>query len=106
MRDQELKDRQAIIVFLKKKRDHYRIKKIGNLVYFSKKDHYCIVYVNQDKALETLETLKNKPYVSKAYLSKAETINLDGGYLEGQLADLKEKYEAELAKRKEKEELL
>ena len=57
--DQEIASRTSLIVYLRNvNNDQFKLRRFGDIVYFSKKLHYLILYVNQAEAEETASKLR------------------------------------------------
>ncbi len=57
--DLDLPKRTSLIVYLRNANsDQFKLRRLGDIVYFSKKMHYLIMYVDQEKVEETLQQLE------------------------------------------------
>lgn len=106
--NQELKQdfpgRVSLIVFLKNIRDQYKLRRYGNIVYFSKKIHYCVLYVNEKEAKKLAAELEKMSFVKKAMLSAADQIDLDPEHIQEQIEQMARAAEDKLAQDKEHNE--
>lgn len=107
LKDSSLVSRTALIIFLKNASDQYKLRHYGDIVYFSKKMCYCVLYVDTADAEHELDEISNLSFVERAELSEEENIDLSSKHIEHQIADLAQEAEAKLlAKQTEKEDKL
>lgn len=102
-----LQQRDGIIVYLDNISNQYRLRKYGDIVYFSKKMKYCVIYIDNNDAEKIKDEIANLDldFVKMVEDSATDKIDLDSAYIEEQIQDLAQKAEAELAERQEKEDL-
>ena len=55
--------RTQIIVWLYQISDQYKLRRFGNIIYFSRKNKYVILYVSSEYASKVITELKSKNYV-------------------------------------------
>jgi uncharacterized protein YlbG (UPF0298 family) len=93
-----LTPRQSLIVFLKQIRDQYKLRRFGDIVYFSKKMHYCILYVNKEQVSQVIKEINNLNFVKAVKKSDADEINLDADHIQKQIEEMAQKAENQLLK--------
>jgi len=94
--------RLGLIVYLKSASDQYKLRRFGDIVYFSKKLGYCILYINKNDAKQVTQEISSLPFVVKVESSKEESIDLSSDHIESQITDLAQKAEDKLQKEQEK----
>lgn len=94
--------RQGLIVYLNSVSDQYKLRRFGDIVYFSKKMAYCVLYVDQKEAAKILATLKTLDFVKKVAISNGDNIDLSSSHIEQQITDLANAAEAKLLQEQEK----
>lgn len=99
-----LTQREAIIVYLKNTSDQFRLRKFGDIVYFSKKFKYCVVYVDRDQIEKEAEEISSLDFVEGVEISNEDRLELTSTHLEDQLAKMAEKAEQILEKRQKENE--
>ncbi|GFZ26928.1 YlbG family protein [Lactobacillus corticis] len=90
-------ERTALIVYLRTSSDQFRLRSFGDIVYFSKKLGYCVIYVNKAEADHKITELERLGFVLKAEKSNTEDVNLDSSYIEAQITQMAAAAEAKLA---------
>lgn len=88
--------RQGLIIYLNNISNQYKLRRYGDVVYFSKKMGYCILYVNQKAAEEVIKTLSAFDFVERIEKSTADEIDLTSSHIEKQISDLAAEAEAKL----------
>lgn len=91
--NQRLQTRSAIIVWLKKASDQYKLRHYGDIVYFSRKNNYTVLYCDAAKADKIIAELSKKDFVKKAELSRHNQLNFSPEHETSMMQDLKEKAE-------------
>ena len=99
-----LTQREAIIVYLKNTSDQFRLRKFGDIVYFSKKFKYCIVYVDRDHIEKEAEEISSLDFVERVEISNEDRLELTSTHLEDQLTKMAEEAEQILEKRQKENE--
>ena len=99
-----LTKRIALIAYLKSVSDQYKLRRYGDIVYFSKKLRYCVLYVNSDEALKIKDQIENLDFINRVEISEEDKLNLNSEYIEGQISDLAKKAEEKIQKEQEKNE--
>lgn len=84
----DLQARVALIVYLKSPRDQVKLRKFGNIIYFSKKMNYCVLYVLKEKADKTKRSLLSLPYVEHVTDSANDQLEFGREELEQQIAEM------------------
>ena len=64
--------RTQIIVWLYQISDQYKLRRFGNIIYFSRKNKYVILYVSSEYASKVITELKSKNYVQAVETSKTD----------------------------------
>lgn len=93
--------RQSLIVFLNSISDQYKLRRYGDIVYFSKKFAYCIMYVNKKEIEQVCHDLYSLDFVEKVEKSNWNQIDLSSDHIENQIRDLAKKAEKTLQERQE-----
>ncbi|MFZ2332482.1 MAG: YlbG family protein [Lactobacillus delbrueckii] len=95
--DQEIASRTSLIVYLRNvNNDQFKLRGFGDIVYFSKKLHYLILYVNQAEAEETASKLRTFSFVKKVEFSQNDALDLDNQKIEQQISDMAKEAEEKL----------
>lgn len=94
--------RLSLIVHLRSASDQYKLRHFGDIVYFSKKLRYCILYVDKKDAKQIINEISSLPFVVKVESSKEESIDLGSDHIEQQITDLAQKAEDKLQKSRER----
>ena len=95
--------RTQIIVWLYQISDQYKLRRFGNIIYFSRKNKYVVLYVSSEYASKVITELKSKNYVQSVETSKTDKLDFSAEHEEKMMRELKE--EAEKL-REENEDLL
>ncbi len=82
-----------LIVWLKRSNNQYKLRRYGDIVYFSKKARYCVLYVDEDKSEEIRETLLRLDFVENVVISDRKKLQFSSEHQEKMMAELKEKYD-------------
>lgn len=98
--------RSSLIIYLTNISDQYKLRKFGDIVYFSKKMKYCILYVDSKVAKEREREIASLDFVKRVELSEQDALDFNGDHLEDQIASLAKQAEAKLQARQEKDENL
>ena len=96
--EKNLPARVSIIVFLKNIRNQYRLRRYGDIVYFSKKMHYCIIYVNQDNLKQVVQEIEKLDFVKRVTVSQNDELNLDANHIQKQIERMAQIAESKLEK--------
>ncbi|WP_153245760.1 DUF2129 domain-containing protein [Lactobacillus helveticus] len=99
-----LTKRVALIIYLKSVSDQYKLRHYGDIVYFSKKMKYCILYVNRKEAKDVKNQIVQLDFVNYVEISPEEKVNLDSQHIEGQLVKMAKEAEKKLQLEQEKNE--
>ena len=98
--------RQSLIVYLNSISDQYKLRRYGDIVYFSKKFAYCILYVNKKEIEQVCQDLNSLDFVEKVEKSNWNQIDLSSDHIEKQIAELAKEAEKTLQERQEDTEQL
>ena len=96
--------RVALIIYLKSVSDQYKLRRYGDIVYFSKKMKYCMLYVNRREAKEMQKQISNLNFVTYVEISAEDEVNLDSEHIEKQITDMAKAAEEKLQLEQEKNE--
>lgn len=91
--DQRLQARSSIIVWLKKANDQYKLRHYGDIVYFSRKNNFTILYCDTTKAKKIINDLSKKDFVKKVELSRHGQLDFSPEHETTMMQDLKVKAE-------------
>lgn len=80
LKNTDIVSRVPIVIYLNKIQDQFKLRRYGNIVYVSKKQKYCIVYVNKAELEEKLDLLNHLRYVIKAEFVPNDELNFDPEY--------------------------
>lgn len=69
--------RQGIIVWFQHRKNIKQIKRYGNLLYVSKKMRYAVIYTEQDKIEEVVNSLLKLSFISKVDVSARPFVKTD-----------------------------
>lgn len=94
--------RQGLIVYLNSVSNQYKLRRFGDIVYFSKKMNYCVLYVDQNDADKTIAVLNSLDFVNGVDRSSGENIDLSSTHIEQQIKDLASEAEEQLLEEQEK----
>ena len=99
--NQDLKDaglhlRIGIIVYLKNISDQYKLRRYGDIVYFSKRMKYCVIYIDKKESTKIKDEILDHSFVKKVEFSTDEKLNLDSNHIEHQLIQMSKEVEAKL----------
>ena len=98
--------RQSLTVYLNSISDQYKLRRYGDIVYFSKKFAYCILYVNKKEIEQVCQDLNSLDFVEKVEKSNWNQIDLSSDHIEKQIAELAKEAEKTLQERQEDTEQL
>ncbi|MCJ2171956.1 YlbG family protein [Lactobacillus kefiranofaciens] len=96
--------RVALIVYLKSVSDQYKLRHYGDIVYFSKKMKYCVLYVNRKEAEEVKKEISQLDFIKHVEILAEENVNLDSKYIESQITTMAKEAEEKLQLEQEKNE--
>ena len=104
LKDSSLVQRTGLIIFLKNASDQYKLRHYGDIVYFSKKMCYCVLYVDSKDAEQEMNEISNLDFVKYVEYSQEEEIDLSSEHLETQITDLAQEAEDKLLKKQTENE--
>lgn len=104
--NKNISQRLSIIVYLNSVSNQYKLRHYGDIVYFSKKFGYCILYVNQNEIDQVIRNLNALDFVDMVERSKWDQIDLSSDHIEQQITDLAADAERKLQERQENTEQL
>ena len=85
--------RTQIIVWLYQISDQYKLRRFGNIIYFSRKNKYVVLYVSSEYASKVITELKSKNYVQSVETSKNDKLDFSAEHEEKMMRELKEEAE-------------
>ncbi|MCH3904208.1 MAG: YlbG family protein [Lactobacillus sp.] len=69
-----------LIVWLHRGSDQRRLRKYGDIVYYSARKHYVIMYVDQAEAEQVCQQVSHLPFVKRAEISNRDDLHFDADY--------------------------
>lgn len=96
-----LAQRICLIIYLENASDQYKLRKYGDIVYFSKKMKYCVVYVDETDADRIKKDISALKFVKKVELSEKDDLNLDSSFIENQITEMAKEAEEKLEQKNE-----
>ena len=94
--------RQGLIVYFKSASKQYKLRRYGDIAYFSSQMGYCILYVNQKECDEVIATLVNLDFVKRVEKTLSDSVNLDTPHIEQQIVNLAHEAEEKLQAKEKK----
>lgn len=88
-----LAQRKNLIVWVDRNSNQHKLLSYGDVVYFSKKKHYSILYVDAQQAAKICDRLRQQKFVKRAEVSKRDDLHFDADYQEKMMAHLKDEAE-------------
>lgn len=85
--------RTQIIVWLYQISDQYKLRRFGNIIYFSRKNKYVVLYVSSEYASKVITELKSENYVQSVETSKTDKLDFSAEHEEKMMRELKEEAE-------------
>lgn len=85
--------RTQVIVWLYQISDQYKLRRFGNIIYFSRKNKYVVLYVSSEYASKVIAELKSKNYVQSVETSKTDELDFSAEHEEKMMRELKEETE-------------
>ncbi|TSO26192.1 YlbG family protein [Lactobacillus sp. LL6] len=104
LKDSPLVQRTGLIIFLKNASDQYKLRRYGDIVYFSKKMCYCVLYVDSKDAENELNEISSLDFVKYVEYSQDEKVDLSSEHLENQITNLAKKAEDKLLENQKENE--
>lgn len=96
--------RVVLIIYLKSVSDQYKLRRYGDIVYFSKKMKYCVLYVSRRDAKEIQREIASLDFVTYVEISAEDQVDLNSEHIEKQIADMAKEAEEKLQLEQEKNE--
>ncbi|BDR60426.1 YlbG family protein [Lactobacillus xylocopicola] len=100
--DTTLTKRQGVVVYLNSVSNQYKLRRYGDIVYFSKKMGYCILYVDQEELDQVIEQLNRLNFVDQAEKAVSDEVDLSSSHIEEQITTLAQEAEQKLQGSQEK----
>lgn len=88
-----LPQRTNLIIWLKNGSDQRRLRRYGDIVYYSRRKHYLIMYVDLDQAANLCQKISHLNFVEKAEVSHRDDLHFEADYQTKMMHDLAEKAE-------------
>ena len=98
--------RVGLSIYLSSASDQYRLRRYGDIVYFSKKMKYCVLYLDKKEAKAKVREIGSLDFVTEVEYSQDENIDLTSEHIESQINDLAQIAEAKLLEKKENDEAI
>ncbi|GGI41509.1 YlbG family protein [Mammaliicoccus stepanovicii] len=73
----DIVERISIIVYLKNMKHERQLRKFGNIYFTHKKEHYVMLYTNEDKIDDTIQHLMKLKYVKDVKVSPFKQVKRD-----------------------------
>lgn len=86
---QKMQKRQSLIIWLYQSRDQYKLRHYGDIVYFSAKNKYVMMYVEAEKKDSIIQELENKKFVKHVELSRHDELDFSDEHEEKLMSKLK-----------------
>ncbi len=107
--DEELKNaglmpRTSLLVYLTNVSDQYKLRRFGDIVYFSKKMKYCILYVDSNIAKQMMHEIAALDFVKEVKLSKHNELDMSSKHIETQISTMAKEAEEKLQEDQKKNE--
>ncbi|MDF7668411.1 MULTISPECIES: YlbG family protein [unclassified Lactobacillus] len=106
LQDTPITKRQGLIVYLDSASNQYKLRHYGDIVYFSKKMCYCVLYTDQKEIDQVMQKLTALDFVKKVEKSSEENLDLSSSHIEQQITEMAQAAEDKLLKEQEKLEHL
>ena len=94
----KLDKRKSLIVWLYNSKDQFKLRHFGDIVYFSRKKNYVIIYVDLEQVEKIITTLKKEKFVKRVEKSQHDNLNFSAEYEEKFMNDLRHEAEQMLEK--------
>lgn len=102
--NEDIPQRLGLIVYLKNAANNqFKLRRYGDIVYFSKELHYLVIYVNKQKASEIISEVSKLDFVKKVEPSEVDEINLDSQKMEEQINDMAKEAEKQIEKERDED---
>lgn len=85
--------RTQLIVWLYQISDQYKLRRFGNIIYFSRKNKYVVLYISSEYADKVIAELRSKNYVQSVETSRADKLDFSAEHEEQMMQELKEEAE-------------
>lgn len=96
-----LTSRICLLVFLENASDQFKLRRYGDIVYFSKKMRYCVIYVDQAEAEKIKTEISHLNFVKRVEISASDQVDLSSTHIEQQIAEMAKEAEAKLEQQNE-----
>ena len=93
--------RKCLIIYLTNISDQFKLRKYGDIVYFSKKMKYCVIYVNQSDLKRIAEEISHLNFVKGIEISNQDQVNLESNHIEKQITVMARQAELKLQEKDE-----
>lgn len=100
--DTAISQRQGLIVYVNSASKQYKLRRYGDVVYFSSRMGYCILYVNQKECDEVIAALADLDFVNRVEKTVSDSVNLDASHIEQQIVNLAHEAEEKLQTKEKK----
>lgn len=89
----KIEKRKEIIIWLYNSKDQIKLRHYGDIVYFSQKNRYVIMYVDNKQVDTIIKELKHKNFVKKIEKSHHENLNFSAEYQNNLMEEMRKQAE-------------
>lgn len=93
LKNNKIEKRRSITVWLYHSRDQFKLRHYGDIVYFSRKNAYVIIYVDNDQIDQIIKELKHKSFVKNVEKSQHENLNFSAEYENNLMEEMRKQAE-------------
>lgn len=93
----KIEGRTGLVVWLNRTSDQYKLRHYGDIIYFSRKNKYVIIYVPKTESSAIVAELKAKDFVKKVDRSHHSQLDFSAEHEEKLMAEMKADAEKKLA---------
>lgn len=93
LNNNKIEKRRSLTVWLYRARDQFKLRHYGDIVYFSRKNAYVIIYVDDDKVDQIIEELQHKSFIKNVEKSQHENLNFSAEYENNLMEEMRKQAE-------------
>lgn len=93
LNNNKIEKRRSLTVWLYRARDQFKLRHYGDIVYFSRKNAYVIIYVDDDKVDQIIEELQHKSFIKNVEKSQHENFNFSAEYENNLMEEMRKQAE-------------
>lgn len=93
LKNNKIEKRRSITVWLYHARDQFKLRHYGDIVYFSRKNAYVIIYVDNEQIDQIIQELKHKSFVRNVEKSQHENLNFSAEYENNLMEEMRKQAE-------------